>query len=359
MKRRQFIENLSITAMASLLLNQNVLANKSVKKVRVALVGLGYYSTDVLAPALQETKNIELVGIVTGTPEKAKAWKEKYNLADKNIYNYQNFDTIASNLDIDVVYVVLPPSMHKEYVIRAAKAGKHVFCEKPMAPTVADCQAMIKACKKANVKLAIGYRCQHDPNIQAYQAFAKNKKLGEVVEIISKAGYVEGRKGIWKTKKAMGGGVLADMGVYAIQAARMATGTEPIAVLEAKTSIERPEYFQEVEETVQFKLQFPNNAIAHCYTSFGKNINELEIKYQNGWVKMEPHTGYGGNKGIVSDGTKINFNVPNQQILQMDNDALSVVNNTNMLCPGQEGLQDIKIVQAIYKSAKLGKKVKI
>src|SRR5882762_10465180 len=135
-------------------------------KLGVALVGLGYYSTDLLAPALQQTKHCYLAGIVTGTPAKAEAWKKKYNIPDKNIYNYQQFDSIANNPDIDVVYVVLPPSMHKEYTIRAANAGKQVWCEKPMAMTEKECQEMIDACRKNKRSLAIGYRLQHEPNTQ-------------------------------------------------------------------------------------------------------------------------------------------------------------------------------------------------
>ena len=119
------------------------------KKLGVALVGLGTYAAGQLAPALQQTVHCYLAGIVTGTPSKAAAWKEKYNIPDKNIYSYDNFDTIKDNPDIDIVYVVLPNSMHAAYTIRAAQAGKHVICEKPMALTVADCDAMIAACKKA------------------------------------------------------------------------------------------------------------------------------------------------------------------------------------------------------------------
>ncbi|PQK90868.1 glucose-fructose oxidoreductase, partial [Pantoea ananatis] len=122
-----------------------------------------------MAPALQQTKECYLAGIVTGTPSKAEAWKQKYNIPDKNIYNYQNFDQIANNPDIDIVYVVLPPSMHREYVIRAANAGKHVWCEKPMAISVQECQDMIDACKKNKRSLAIGYRLQHEPNTTQYR----------------------------------------------------------------------------------------------------------------------------------------------------------------------------------------------
>ncbi|HVK47841.1 MAG TPA: Gfo/Idh/MocA family oxidoreductase, partial [Pseudobacter sp.] len=115
------------------------------KKLGIALVGLGGYSSGQLAPALQETEHCYLAGIVTGTPQKAIDWKSKYNIPDANIYNYENFDEISKNKDIDIVYVVLPNALHAEYVVRAAKAGKHVICEKPMAVTVEDCDRMIAA----------------------------------------------------------------------------------------------------------------------------------------------------------------------------------------------------------------------
>src|SRR4029078_9336312 len=142
--RREVVKTLALGT-GGILLSPLILrcSNKSKKdRLGVALVGLGYYSTDLLAPALQQKKNCYLAGIVTGTPSKAETWKAKYNIPDKNIYNYQNFDQIANNDDIDVVYVVLPPSMHREYVVRAAKAGKHVWCEKPMALTEKECREM-------------------------------------------------------------------------------------------------------------------------------------------------------------------------------------------------------------------------
>src|SRR5688572_27993021 len=166
--RRRVLKDLVLGSTAIMFSPNSLLAATRPKKEKlgIALVGLGYYSTDLLAPAFQQTKHCYLAGIVTGTPAKAEAWKKKYNIPDKNIYNYQNFDTIANNPDIDVVYVVLPPSMHKEYVIRAANAGKEVWCEKPMAMTEAECSAMINACRSNKKSLAIGYRLQHEPNTQ-------------------------------------------------------------------------------------------------------------------------------------------------------------------------------------------------
>ena len=188
-KRRKFIHQTGLLVASTGIL-PNVLwsANRTQKKkLGIALVGLGYYSTDLLAPALQLTEHCELRGIVTGSPDKIPVWQEKYGIADKNIYDYSEMDKIADNQDIDVIYIVLPPSMHAEYTIKAANTGKHVWCEKPMAPSVAECEAMIKACNDNKVKLSIGYRCQHDPNIQAYMKAAKEKTFGAVKMVSSGA----------------------------------------------------------------------------------------------------------------------------------------------------------------------------
>jgi glucose-fructose oxidoreductase len=331
--------------------------SKKKDKLGIALVGLGYYSTDLIAPALQLTKNCYLAGIVTGTPEKAEKWKQKYNIPDKNIYNYQNFDSIANNPDIDIVYVVLPPSMHKEYTIRAAKAGKHVFCEKPMAPSVNDCMAMIKVCKDNKVNLAIGYRCQHDPNTQEFMRIGKEKIYGKPKMITCGAGYVDGRTNHWKQNKALGGGCMGDMGVYALQGARLATGEEPIAVT-AQSSTTRPEIYKEVEETMMFQLQFPSGALAACHTSFGIQMNYLQVNYEKGWLKMEPFSAYLGNKGSHTNGI-IDFPLNNQQAKQIDEDCLAIMNSTPLIAPGEEGLRDIKVVEAIYQAAKNGGTIKI
>jgi glucose-fructose oxidoreductase len=299
-----------------------------------------------------------LKAIVTGTPSKVEIWKNKYGIADKNVYDYNNYDQIANNPDIDIIYVILPPSMHREFTVRGAATGKHIFCEKPMAPSVADCQAMIDACNKNKVKLSIGYRCQHDPNLQQVMKVAKERPFGKPKMINSAAGYFDGRTNHWKQNKALGGGVMGDMGVYALQGARMAAGEEPISVI-AQASTTRPEIYKEVEETMMFQLEFPSGARAACQSSFGINMNHLQVNYEKGWLKMEPQSGYGNNKGSMSDGTQINFPLASQQPKQLDDDALSIIEKKPMIVPGEEGLRDIRVVEAIYKSVKSGKMVKI
>src|SRR5690606_9680040 len=126
------------------------------RQLGVALVGLGTYSSQQLAPALQATKHCRLAGAASGSEEKLSEWRKKYNLGEFCLYSYERFDEIAFNKDIDVVYVVTPNARHAEYVIRAAKAGKHVICEKPMATSVDDCKRMIDACNEAGVRLSMG-----------------------------------------------------------------------------------------------------------------------------------------------------------------------------------------------------------
>jgi glucose-fructose oxidoreductase len=359
--RRKFIRHgLAATAAAGLVQPSfaNIITGHQKSRLGVALVGLGYYSTDLLAPALQLTKNCYLAGIVTGTPAKAEKWKKQYNIPDKNIYNYESIDTVANNPDIDVVYIVLPPSMHAEYSIRAANAGKHVWCEKPMAPSVTDCKNMIAACSKNKVKLSIGYRMQHEPNTQRIIQFRKDRTYGDVKTVTAAAGYFDPRKDHWKQKKSMGGGVMGDMGVYPLNAARYSVGLEPIAVT-ATASTTRPEIYTEVEETMVFNLEFPGGITAACEASFGKGMNNLQVNCSKGWYKLSPFQAYSGIDGITSDGIKLNATIPNQQARQMDDDALAIMNSTPVMVPGEEGLRDITVVEAIYRSVASKGKVAI
>ncbi|MDH7447531.1 Gfo/Idh/MocA family protein [Aquimarina sp. 2201CG14-23] len=358
--RRTFIKNSSLLVSTSLLPYQSLFASSSKKQLGVCLVGLGYYSTDLLAPALQLTKHCKLSGIVTGSPNKIPIWQKRYRIVDKNVYNYQNMHRIADNPDIDVIYIVLPTGMHAEYAIKAANTGKHVWCEKPMARTTKECQSIIKACKDNNVKLSIGYRMQHEPNTQQIIQWGISKPYGNIKTIKAEAGYYDSRSNHWKQKKTMGGGAMYDMGVYPLNATRYATNEEPITVLKANHTTTRPKVYTEVDETTTFSLEFPSGAIANCKTSFGEGLNQLHITCEKGWYKLQPFQSYGGIHGTTSDrSTLLNQYIPNQQAAQMDNDALSIINNTTVLVPGEEGMKDIKIVEAIYKSAKTNNAVSL
>ncbi|HKJ47816.1 MAG TPA: Gfo/Idh/MocA family oxidoreductase, partial [Christiangramia sp.] len=321
-------------------------------------VGLGYYSRDLLAPALQQTEFCELRGIVTGSPEKIPVWQKRYGIKDSNVYSYENMDEIANNDDIDVIYIVLPTGLHAEYAIKAANTGKHVWCEKPMARTAEECQQIIDACNKNKVKLSIGYRMQHEKNTQTIMKWADTKPYGNIKNVISEAGYNGGTINPWKLKKEMGGGAIYDMGVYSINAARYSTGLEPLAVT-ATQSTNRPEIFTEVDETTSFKMEFPGGIIVDGKTSFGESLNNLEVTTENGWYYLRPMQSYSGVRGKTSDGKILSPMGKNQQAVQMDDDSLAILNDKPVLVPGEEGMKDIHIVEKINQAATNSERVLI
>lgn len=325
------------------------------KKLGIALVGLGNYAARQLAPALQETSNCYLAGIVTGTPSKIDTWKNQYNIPDTSIYNYENFDRIADNKSIDVVYVVLPNSMHHEYVIRAAKAGKHIFCEKPMGVSVKECREMIDACKKAGVRLFVGYRLHSSPIHQAAMKFRENAAI-KIVE--SEFGFKIGDPNQWRLKKSLaGGGAMMDLGIYAIQAARYTIGKEPVAVSaqEYKTD---PVKFREVDETIIWQMEFPDGKVSNSATSYSTMLNRLYISAETDWLEFQPAFNYRGIKGSTNKGL-LDFPDVNQQAAQMDTHSKCIMDNLPSDADGEEGLKDLKVIEAIYKSIESGTKVKV
>jgi predicted dehydrogenase len=328
-------------------------------RLGIALVGLGSYAGGQLAPALQETKDCYLAGIVTGTPEKAKDWSQRYNIPQKNIYNYNNFDSIASNPDIDIVYVVLPIFMHKEFTIRAAKAGKHVICEKPMAMNANECREMIDACKKAKRMLSIGYRLHFEPYNQEMMRLGQKKVYGKVNKVDGSNGFVYGGDpNAWRLKKSMaGGGGLMDMGVYVIQGSRYVTGEEPIYVT-AREEKTKPELFKEVDETVYWELEFPGGTKATGKSSYNNNDNHLRAEAEKGWFELSRAYRYGGMAGATKDGP-MNFPQINQQAAQMDDFAQCIKTKKQTRVPGEMGLMDMKVIDAIYRSLASGKREKI
>ncbi|AXT51635.1 gfo/Idh/MocA family oxidoreductase [Aquimarina sp. BL5] len=357
--RRTFIKNTSLLLGSSLLPYSNLFASSSKKQLGVCLVALGNYSTTVLAPALQLTKHCRLTGIVTGTPSKIPIWQKKYNIPDKNVYSYNTMDHIANNPEIDILYIVLPTGLHAKYAIKAANTGKHVWCEKPMAKTEEECLSIIKACQKNKVKLSIGYRMQHEPNTQQIIKWATTKPYGDIKTVYAEIGYNVGNPAkSWRLDSELGGGTMYDLGVYSLNAARYTTGEEPISVI-AEQMTTRPKIFTETDETTHFTLEFPSGAVAHGKTSVGHDMHRLRVDSDNGWYQLQPFSMYSGVQGETSDGKLLNTYIENQQAKQMDDDALSILNNTNVLVPGEEGMKDIRIVEAIYNSAKSNRKINL
>lgn len=324
------------------------------KRLGIALVGLGTYSTEELAPALQETVHCYLAGIVTGSEKKARDWKEKYRIPGSNIYNYENFDSIRDNPEIDIVYIVLPNALHAEFTERAAAAGKHVISEKPMAVTVSDCTRMIRACEAAGKKLSIGYRLHFEPHNQEMMRIGQE---GHIKTIIAEHGMADTQG--WRIDAALaGGGPLMDVGIYCVQACRYVTGLEPIAVTARELPKSRPEKFSEVEEALSWEMEFPGGIMAYCKSSYSEVQNILRVETDKGWAELQPAYKYRGIKGSSSQG-KMELPEINQQARQMDDFALAVKNNRPSPVPGEMGRQDVKIMQAIYESMRSARRVVI
>ncbi len=363
--RRRFLYNLSLAGLSIPFIsatsncandNTNKMKDLKNKKLGIALVGLGGYATGELAPALLKTEHCYLAGIVTGTPSKAATWKEKYNLPDKNIYNYENFDSIKNNPDIDIIYVVLPNSMHAEYTIRGFEAGKHVICEKPMAITVEDCDKMIAASKKANKFLSVGYRLHFEPHNLEMKRLGTKQVYGKLKNVNAGFGFIAGPNQ-WRLDKALaGGGPLMDLGIYCVQGMCYTTGLEPIAVTAnegAKTDMER---FKTVEQSLTWQFEFPDGIVANGSTSYNDNYNYLKAEAEKGAFELNPAYNYSGTKGITPEGA-MNFAQINQQAAQMDGIALSIKNNQQSIVPGEMGRRDVKYLQAIYEAMRTGKKI--
>jgi glucose-fructose oxidoreductase len=335
------------------------------RQIGWALVGLGNLSINQLMPAFAHAQRSKLVGFVSGRPEKARHLAQIHGVDPKNIYTYDNYDSLANNPEIDVIYIVLPNNMHAEYTIRALKAGKHVLCEKPMANTPAECDQMIAAATAANRKLMVAYRVRYEPYNQAMIRMARedSEEMGPTRIVLADAGFNIGNPDQWRLRKAMaGGGSLMDVGIYALNAARYLTGEEPVAVNAMMHSTPGDPRFREVEENINFQLEFPSGILANCGSSYGVNFNRFRVFKPRGSFELDPGSSYTGLRMRVFRGGRIEERILPQRnhfALEMDHLSECVINDTEPLTPGEEGLKDMRAIAAIYEAARSGRTVRL
>lgn len=333
-----------------------------VPKLGYAVVGLGSYAVNQIMPQFANCRHSKLVALVSGTPEKLETLGAKYGIPRTHRYSYANYDRIRDNPDIDVVYVVLPNALHAEYSIRASQAGKHVMCEKPMAVSSAEAEAMIAAAKKAGRKLMIGYRSQFEPNNRRAIELVKSGAIGPARLVTAEHGFPISPNQWRLDPKLSGGGSLMDIGIYSLQAARYLTGEEPMAVSAMESTDRSDPRFRSVEDRIDFQLRFPSGALANCVSSYTSHHNGYRVTGPQGWVGMEPATSYGGHrlwlrqKGQTQEIT-LPDGPPNQWVGQLDEMALSLAEKREPIASGEEGLRDMRLVEAIYKSAREGRTV--
>lgn len=363
LSRRTFLAT-SATTLAALSLPTAAQTPPPQKKLGLALVGIGSLTMNQILPAFAQSALTRPVALVSGHPDKAKAQAAKYNLDEKNIYAYDNFDTLKNNPDVDIVYIVLPNSMHAEYTIRAAKAGKHVLCEKPMANSPEDCQAMIDACKTANKKLMIAYRQRYEPLTRKLIELSHSPTdTGTIKQITAEAGFNIGDPSQWRlNKKLAGGGPLMDVGIYGLNAIRYLSSQEPSEVSAFLATNTTDPRFKQVEETISFNLRFPSGMLASVLSTYAFNTSRFRLNALNGQLEGEPINSYTGNKGFTLKGrtrTEIPYTPVNHFAAEMDHFADCISNNKPVLTPGEEGLQDLKIITAAYQSARENKPIQI
>ncbi len=366
--RRDFLQKLSISAIGLPLVSWKKHSPFALDKkiyqgppLRVAIMGLGSYGTRV-ADAMQACTRARLVGAVSGTSSKIKNWQTKYNIPEKNCYNYQNFSNIKSNPEIDAVYVITPNSLHHDQVIQAAQAGKHVICEKPMAINAKEGQEMVDACKKAGVKLLVGYRMHFEPKTLEIVRMRREGEMGKILFFQGLSGFRIGDPNQWRLNKQLaGGGAMMDIGIYSINAARYMVGEEPIWVTAQETKTDAVKFKEGVDETIQFQLGFPSGAVASCLSTYMMgNLDRFFVNGEKGFGELQPASGYGPIKGRTNKGELTHEHVIHQTV-QMDEMAGIILDGKQPVIPvdGEEGLRDLKIIDAIYLAVKSGKKVNL
>lgn len=338
------------------------------QRVGYAVVGLGHLSLEEILPALSSCKKSKLVALVSGSPDKMKKVAEQYGIKPSSCYSYQTYDQLKNNPEVDVIYIVLPNGLHKEYTIRGAKAGKHILCEKPMANTSKDCREMIDACNKANVKLMIAYRIHYQPHNMKVKELLQNKQFGNPKFIEACNSQSSANPDHWRHKKALaGGGALPDIGLYCLNTTRFVLAEEPTEVFAYQYSTPGNPLFTEVEELVSWQMRFPSGVIANCVTHY--NVHEKRtytVLCEKGWLSMDKAYAYKGQKlksaraeGRLERQEDIGIAEVDQFGEEMDHFSDCIINNKQPNTPGEEGLKDHIIMEAIYQSAKEGKPIKL
>jgi predicted dehydrogenase len=333
------------------------------RRVGFAVIGLGRLSLEAILPALASCKLVRLAAVMTGDKEKGARVARQYGAPADAVYGYDEWDALGRNKDIDVVYVVTPNGMHLDQVQQAARVGKHVLCEKPMANTSVEAEQMIDACKRAGVTLMIAYRCQYEPFNQEVTRLTRCGEFGALKMIEAHNGQVQDTADQWRHRKALaGGGALPDIGLYCLNFARFVTGEEPHEVMAWAWSTPGDPRFQEIEENIVWQMRFPSGVVARLSSAYDAHeARPARLYFQKAVVKLEPAFAYQGHRLNIlhrsPDRADVEINEErligpkNQFGAEMDHMADCILTGRRPRTPGEEGLQDQRLMEAIYRSA--------
>lgn len=338
------------------------------ERVGFAIAGLGRLALEEILPAMIQCHNARPVALISSSPEKARAVAAQYGIRPDAIYDYDSMHRLADNPDVHAVYVVTPNGLHVDHVQAAARAGKHVLCEKPMANTADEARQMIDACKAAGVKLMIAYRCQFEVFNREASRLVQSGELGRPRIIEASNTQVQGPGDQWRLKSALaGGGALPDIGLYCLNGARALLAEEPVEVFAQIINPASDDRYAEVEETIAFMLRFPSGTIAQCSASYGAHESkDMRVRLEKGSLELDNAFAYRGQrlkiarrKGNAESVEEVRPGVKNQFTLEIDHFAECVLNDLTPKTPGEEGLQDQLLMEAIYRSAREGVPVRI
>ncbi len=331
-------------------------SSKPPRPLGVALVGLGNYAKSELRPALEIAERCRLAGVVTGSKRKGQGWAHHFGFSPDSIYHYDEMERMADDPNIDIVYVVTPNAFHAEHSIRAAKAGKHVICEKPFTISVAEADAVIAACAAAGVKLSLGYRLHFDPHHIVLRNATTADEWGIPTTAEGALSFcLQGRP--WRAQRELaGGGPLMDVGIYVVQAACMMRGEEaPVAVTARELPKTRPDDFRDVEEAIEWIMEFSDGFVCEASASYSESANYLNVQCADGWARLGPAFSYRGIKMETHQGP-MRFEPVNQQARQMDDFARCISEDRESIVNGAMGRRDMVIIEAIYRAAQTGRR---
>lgn len=357
--RRQVLASGAAAGLAGTLPDLSWLQGDPNRKVGFAILGLGGYATNQIMPAFARSQHSKITALISGTPDKLKQYGDQYGVPERSRHSYKELERIKDNPEIDVVYIITPPGTHREFTVRSAAVGKHVFSEKPMANTEAECREMIDACRKAGKLLMIGYRSHYEAhNLRAIEA-CRSGELGTLRSIASEHGFQASRT--WRIDKELsGGGALWDIGIYGVNASRYLTGEDPVEVTAFENRLKGDDRFKEVDDVTHMVLRYPNGTLASISTGYSwRGANNYRVIGTKGTLVAEPATPYEGHRLVVNG--KDPQVKPNDQFSAMlDHMSESVLSGAKTVrTPGEMGLVDIRILEASLRSAREGRSVKL
>jgi predicted dehydrogenase len=325
-------------------------------------------SIEELLRAFGECKKARPVALVSGDRSKATTVARQYGIREQNLYDYKTFDRLRDNPDVEVVYVVVPNGLHREFTVRAAQAGKHVLCEKPMATNSRECEEMIEACQKAQRRLMVAYRIQYEPHNRLARDLVRQKKFGPAKLVQSVNAQRQGEPKQWRhDKKLAGGGALPDIGLYDLNTTRFLLGEEPVEVSATMYSTPGDARFREIEENIMWQMRFASGTFTSHMSGYDSHESRrYRVHAPTGWIDLDPAFAYRGLRmrtahaeGKLEQVTEHRLEEKNQFALEIDHFADCIRNNRQPFTPGEEGLQDHRIMEAIYQSAQTGRPVKL